>query len=284
METAEVTKPAMNGAPSIKGLLEKEGIKKRFEEILGAKAPGFISSILNVVNSNSNLAIADPNSVIMSAAVAATLDLPINSNLGFAHIVPYAQSYQNPNTGQWEKKQVAQFQMGWKGYIQLAMRTGQYKTINATPIHAGQLVSSNPLTGEYEFDFSKTGGEVVGYAAYFKLVNGFEKTIYWNVGKVNDHAKKYSKSYSSKTGQWQQNFEAMALKTVVKNLLSQYGILSIEMQKAVQVDMAVIKDDRAEHFEYVDGTDVTNQEKIEASQPENSEQTGSSNIPTSNEL
>lgn len=237
--------PAASRPAQVKDLLAQDSIKKRFEEILGAKAPGFISSILNIVNGNTLFASCNPNSIIMSAAVAATLDLPINPNLGFAYIIPYG--------GQ------AQFQIGYKGFIQLAMRTGQYKTINATEVRAGQLKKFNPLTEEIEIDFSVEGGEVIGFVGYFKMINGFEKTVYWNVGKMNAHAKKFSKSYGKSSSPWTTNYNEMCLKTLIKHILSKYGILSIEMQKAVTVDQGVVKDDKGETVEYVD---LSHQEQI----------------------
>lgn len=237
--------PATSKPEGVKDLLAQASIKKRFEEILGSKAPGFISSILNVVNGNTMFANCNPNSIIMSAAVAATLDLPINPNLGFAYIIPYG--------GQ------AQFQIGYKGFIQLAMRTGQYKTINATEVRVGQLKSFNQLTEEIELDFNVEGGEIIGYVGYFKMVNGFEKTVYWNVGKMNAHAKKFSKSYGKPSSPWTTNHLEMSLKTLIKHILSKYGILSIEMQKAVNVDQAVVKDDKGELVEYVD---LSNQNQI----------------------
>ena len=237
--------PATSKPVGVKDLLAQEGIKKRFEEILGKKAPGFISSVLNVVNGNTLFANCNPNSIIMSAAVAATLDLPINPNLGFAYIIPYG--------GQ------AQFQIGYKGFIQLAMRTGQYKTINATEVRAGQLKKFNQLTEEIELDFTVEGGEIIGYVGYFKMVNGFEKTVYWNVGKMNAHAKKFSKSYGKSSSPWTTNHLEMSLKTLIKHILSKYGILSIEMQKAVSVDQAVVKDEKGDVVDYVD---LSNQPQI----------------------
>jgi recombination protein RecT len=244
---------------SVAGMLSQESIKKRFEDILGDNAESFVSSIISATKSNPKLAQCDPNSVISSAVIAATLKLPINSNLGFAHIVPY--------------NGLAQFQMGWKGFVQLAQRTGQYKTINAIPVYANQLKSSNPLTGEYEFDFSKPStGEVIGYAGYFKLISGFEKTVYWNVGKMIEHAKEYSSAYKydlkagKKSSVWSTNFDSMALKTVVKNMLSQWGILSIEIQTAFEKDQQVV--DQSGNATYADNIveatheDVTDQAAI----------------------
>lgn len=244
-------------ATGLKAMLGNENIKKRFEEVLGSKAPAFISSIISATSTNKMLQECDPNSIIGAAAIAATLDLQINPSLGFAHIVPY-------NTQDGKK---AQFQMGWKGYVQLAIRTGQYKTMDVKEVYSSQIISTNKMTGIPDFDFSKEGGEIVGYMAYYELVTGFEKVVYWNVAKIQAHGKKYSKSYSNQYGQWQQNFDGMAKKTLVKHLLSTWGIMSVEMQKAVVMDQTVAKDTTGETYTYEDSTatDVTDQKEIEAS-------------------
>lgn len=222
---------------AIQGLLSQESIKARFETVLGKKAPGFISSIISAVNSNKKLKDANPLTVISAAAVAASLDLPINQSLGFAHIVPYG--------GQ------AQFQIGWRGLVQLAMRTGQYKTINVSPVHEGELISHNPFTGEIEFDVgSRTSDTIIGYVAYFRLINGFEKYHYMTVEECRAHGKRYSKFFEGKDAKWQTDFDAMSMKTALKMLLSKYGILSIEMQTAVMADQAVVKDNG--EYEYAD--------------------------------
>lgn len=241
----------MSNLIQIKESLKSESINNRFKEILGAKAPGFVSSIINVVNNNSYLQKADPQSVVMAAAVAATLDLPIDQNLGFSAIVPYGNK--------------AQFQIMYKGLIQLAMRSGQYKTIGANAIYSGQLISENPLTSEYVFDFNvKPEGQPIGYAAYFKLINGFEKTVYWSIDKIDKHGKRFSKSYSNNNGLWKQDFESMAIKTVLKNLLSKWGILSIEMQSAVKFDQAVVNDIDGDNFDYPDNNNIDDTQPVEA--------------------
>ena len=135
--------------PTIKAFLEQDMVKQKFAELIGKRATSFITSVLQIVASNELLKNADKNSIYHSAVVAATLDLPLNNNLGFAYIVPYKQKQKDGSY-----KNVAQFQMGYKGYIQLAQRTGLFKTISGTPIYEGQLVEENPLTG-FVFDFTK---------------------------------------------------------------------------------------------------------------------------------
>lgn len=216
-------------ANSVKGLMDSPAVKKRFEEVLCERAPQYMSSIVNLVNSDTNLKKCEPMSVIASCMVAATMDLPVDKNLGYAWVVPYGTK--------------AQFQMGYKGYIQLALRTGQYKAINVVEIREGELINWNPLSEEVDIDFTqRKSDKVIGYAGYFKLLNGFEKTVYWSKEEVEAHAKKFSKTYSFKNGVWQTDFDSMAKKTVLRNLLSKWGILSIEMQKAYSADNNSVKD------------------------------------------
>lgn len=213
---------------SIKGLMDSPAVKKRFEEVLNKRAPQYMSSIVNLVNSDTNLKKCEPMSVIASCMVAATMDLPVDKNLGYAWVVPYGNK--------------AQFQMGYKGYIQLALRTGQYKAINVTEIREGELISWNPLSEEVEIDFTqRKSDKVIGYAGYFKLLNGFEKTVYWSREDVEAHAKKFSKTYNFANSTWKTDFDAMAKKTVLRNLLSKWGILSIEMQNAYVADNNIVK-------------------------------------------
>lgn len=223
----------------IKQFFERDSVKSKFAEMLGKRAPQFITSVLQIATSSDKLQKADPLSIYNSAAVAATLDLPLNNNLGFAWIVAYGSA--------------AQFQMGWKGYVQLAQRSGQYLKLNVVEVYESQFKGWNSLTEELDADFkAEPSGKVVGYCAYFKLINGFEKVVYWSVDKVTKHGKKYSKSFSF--GPWKDEFDKMAKKTVLKNMLSTWGILSIEMQKAMVFDQAVINDAETEDVQYVDAT------------------------------
>ena len=205
---------------SVKALLSSDSVKKRFDEILGKRAPQYISSILNLVNSDVNLQKCEPMSVISSAMVAATLDLPIDKNLGYAWIIPYGNR--------------AQFQLGYKGYVQLALRTGKYRAINAIPIREGELIKWNPLTEELVIDFEQRKSDaIIGYAGYFELINGFKKTVYWSKEEIERHRQRFSKSDFG----WKNDYDAMALKTVIRNMLSKWGILSIEMQEAYVRDV-----------------------------------------------
>ncbi len=204
----------------VKSLLNSPTIKKRFEEVLGKRAPQFMTSIVNLVNSDTNLQKCDQMSVISSAMVAATLDLPVDKNLGYAWVVPYGNK--------------ASFQLGYKGYIQLALRTALYRTINAIPVHEGELQKWDPLTEELIIDFTKKKSDAVeGYAGHFELINGFRKTVYWTKEQIEAHRRKFSKSDFG----WKNDYDAMALKTVIRNMLSKWGILSIEMRQAFSEDL-----------------------------------------------
>lgn len=247
------TKPQLN----IKTLMGQDNVKQKFQELLGKKAQGFITSVLQIVASNDLLSKADPMSIYNAAAVAATLDLPINNSLGFAYIVPY-----NNRQKDGSYKTVAQFQIGYKAYIQLAQRTGLFKTISATPIYEGQIKENNPLTG-IEFDFTqKKSDTIIGYAAYFKLLNGFEKTLYMTVDELKKHGTKFSQTFKKGHGLWKDDFDSMAIKTVIKLLLSKYAPLSIEMQKAVITDQSLINNEDGTDVEYVDH-DLIEVDKVE---------------------
>lgn len=235
---------------SIKSLFEREDVKQKFKELLGKRSAAFVTSVLQISAQNSLLAKADPMSVYQAAAVAATLDLPLNNSLGFAYIVPY-----NNRQPDGSYKTVAQFQIGYKGFIQLAQRTGQFKSIYATPIFDTQIKEANPLEG-YVFDFEKKSDVVIGYAAKFKLLNGYEATWYMSIEQLKKHGLKYSKTYSNektkKNSLWETDFDSMAQKTVIKLLLSKFAPLSIEMQRAVISDQSFIKDSDTLDVTYVD--------------------------------
>ena len=214
MSQAVATRNGANVA-TIENWVENENIKKKFQEVLDKGAGAFVTSLLSLVKSSPQLTAADPKTVIGAAMTAATLKLPINPNLGFAYIIPYGKE--------------AQFQMGWKGYVQLAMRTGQYKTINAAVVYEGQIKDIDFITGEIVRG-KKISDKVVGYVAYFELINGFSKTVYMSSEDMLRHAQTFSKSFSRSSSVWKTNFDAMGLKTVIKQLISKYGIMSIDMQ------------------------------------------------------
>lgn len=222
--------------------IRNDTIQQRIEQLLDKRASQFTTSLITAVNSNEKLAKCKPETVLNAALTAASMDLPINQNLGFAYLIPYGND--------------CQFQMGWKGFVQLAQRSGQYKTISAAPVYEGQLAGNDPLKG-ITFDWSvEAKGDPIGYAAFFELLNGFEKTLYMDMQTITGHGKRYSKSYNS--GPWKDNFESMALKTVLKLLISKFGPMSTEMETAVSADQAVVKDEG--QYDYVDVTVVDDPE------------------------
>ncbi len=228
---------------ALKGYFDNDAVKKNLQAMLGQKAQGFATSVLSVVNNNKLLQNAEPKSIYSSAMVAASLDLPIQPNLGFAAIVPYGRQ--------------AQFQIMTKGILQLAIRSGQYAKINNAIVHEGELVKYDPFKDEYEFDASKRiSDKVVGYVAYFKTIGGYEKYFYMTKEEAIAHGKRYSKSFN--TGVWSTDPDSMGLKTVLKLLLSKFGILSIELQRAIKFDLAVTKSDftQMESVEDIDAAEV----------------------------
>lgn len=213
----------------VSSLLDREGYRRRFDELLGKRAPQFVSSIVSMVSADKNLQEAfrnAPLTVIQSALKAATYDLPIDTTLGYAYIVPFR------NKGTME----ATFILGYKGMLQLALRTGVYKTINVVDVREGELKRYDRLTEEVEIDFVEDEDErealpIVGWAGYFRLINGTEKTIYMTRKQIEAHEKKHRKGQYMGKG-WRDDFEAMARKTVLRRLLGTWGIMSIDYQRA----------------------------------------------------
>lgn len=223
----------------VNSILDSDGYRKRFDELLGARAPQFVSSIVSLVNGDSNLRTAfaqSPVTVIQSALKAATYDLPVDPALGYAYIVPFN------NTKDGEKRMEATFIMGYKGMIQLAQRTGAYKTINVIDVREGELKSYNRLTEEVEFEFiededERNAKEIIGWCGYFKLVNGAEKTIYMTKKQIIAHEEKNRKGKFMGKG-WREDFNAMAEKTVLRKLIGKWGLMSIQYQKADRATIA----------------------------------------------
>lgn len=240
-----------------KQFFDKPSVQQKLQELMGKNASAFATSVLQIVNSNDLLRNADPQTVFSAACMAATLNLPINNTLGFAYIVPF----KNKKAGKVE----AQFQLGYKGFIQLAQRSGQFERLVALPVYAEQLVSKDPING-FVFDWSKeptSNEKPAGYYAYFKLINGFTAELYMTKAEIDRHAGKYSQTYKMGFGVWKDNFEAMALKTVMKLLLSKQAPLSIDMQKAQLADQAVVRDVDGEVYEHIDNTPMIEQTTID---------------------
>lgn len=252
------------GVDLLKQMLNAPSVMEQFKNALQKNASTFVASVIDLYNSDSKLQLCEPKLVVMEALKAAVLHLPINKALGYAFIIPFNNNRKVKYTDEqgvererWEKVMEPTFQIGYKGLIQLAMRTGQYRTLNADAVYEGELRKVNKLTGEIAFDGERTSDKVVGYFCYFELLNGFAKTLYMTTEQMATHAKRYSKalkndekatvkhllslsnlpvSPDSTAVGWMGNFHGMAIKTVIRNLLSKYGYLSIEMQNAIEND------------------------------------------------
>lgn len=236
-----------------KSVINAPSVQTQFNNALGEHKDAFVASLIDLFTGDKSLQTCKPQMVIAEALRAATLRLPLNKALGFAYIVVYNNSVKSPD-GTWTKVPTPTFIPGYKGYIQLAMRTGQYRTINADYVYEGELRKVNKLSGEIAFDGEKKSDKIVGYFCYFELLNGFSKTLYVSVEDMAAYAKRYSPSIgknttieqliskandgivSKKVG-WEGNFNDMALKTTIRRLLSKYGYLSVEMQNALSKDV-----------------------------------------------
>lgn len=261
--------------------LSQDTIKRKINEMVGGKdGQRFITSILSVVSNNPTIAECEKSTILSSALLGEALKLSPSPQLGHYYIVPFSNSQKDCKE--------AQFQLGYKGYIQLAIRSGQYKNINVVALKKGELISYNPLTEELETKFIedddvRENTETIGYYAMFELINGFKKSIYWSKKKMLNHADKYSQTFhlhefTTKKGYkgvsyeeyiknkykyensalyssfWYKDFDGMAFKTLLRQLISKWGIMSIELQSAFEKDMGVIRDDGK--VDYVDNQDI----------------------------
>ncbi|WP_461820982.1 recombinase RecT [Blautia stercoris] len=236
--------------------LTNDAVRKRINDVVGGKdEQRFISSIVSAVNANESLKECTPQSIFSAALLGESLKLSPSPQLGQYYLVPFNGK---------EKGKNAQFQLGYKGYIQLAIRSGQYKKLNVLAIKDGELVRFDPLTEEIEVNLIedeevREEAKTTGYYAMFEYTNGFRKAIYWSKKKMEAHAKKYSKSYCKSSSVWQTNFDAMAYKTMLRQLISKWGIMSIDMVSALDADMAVINEDGTKN--YVDNASYTESNK-----------------------
>lgn len=238
---------------ALKKILNAASVQEQFQNTLKESKGIFVASLIDLYSNDSGLQQCEPKAVVMEALKAAALKLPINKQLGFAYVLAFNNSKKVGNN--WVKVYEPVFILGYKGYIQLAMRTGQYKTINADIVYEGEVQRTNKLTGELRFDGKQTSDKVVGYFAHFELLNGFTKTLYIEVPAMAKHAKRYapalknskevtvdtlielanSNKESGSVG-WLGNFTDMAMKTCVRELLSKWGYMSVEMQEAFVQD------------------------------------------------
>ena len=204
----------------IKNLMNSDDVKLRFTEVLKDKAPEYMNSIINLVNGDKELKECEPTSIVDACIIAASLDLSIDKNLDYVWIIPH--------------KRKACFGLGYKGYIQLLLRTLEYKAVNVIEVYEGQLKSWNPLTEEFNVDsLAKKSNAVIGYAGYFEMINGFNKSVFWSKENMDTYRNDFYKSDL----RWNSDYKAMAKKMVIRNILSKWGSLSLEMQKAYFEDL-----------------------------------------------
>lgn len=252
---AQATQVARQQKPidMLKAVIDAPTVQAQFKNALGDHKDAFVASLIDLFTGDKSLQSCKPQLVIAEALRAATLRLPLNKALGFSYIVVYNNSVKNED-GSWTKNPTPTFIPGYKGYIQLAMRTGQYRTINADYVYEGELEMVNKLSGEISFNGEKKSDKIIGYFCYIELLNGFSKTLYMTLQDMAAYAKRYSPSVgknttvedlikkandglASKKVGWEGNFNDMALKTVIRRLLSKYGFLSVEMQNAISKDV-----------------------------------------------
>ena len=234
------THPAIKTtAARMNDIVNAPATQKLLQNALKENAGAYAASIIDLYNTDKTLQACDPSKVMAEVLKAVSLKLPINKQLGFAYIIPYAGT--------------PTFILGYKGLLQLCMRTGAYRHINAGPVYEGELQSIDKLRGDVDLSGEATSDKVVGYFAYIETLNGFAKALYWPMDKLMAHAKKYSKNFNGQI--WQQNFDEMATKTVLRYLLSHWGVMSVDMVSAMSVDNT----EQADNAIVSDGT-VTDQE------------------------
>lgn len=259
-----LTQRKSNQRLGITAYLTADAVKNQINSVVGGKnGTRFISSVVSAVNNNPALQECTNQSILAGALLGESLNLSPSPQLGQYYLVPFNDK---------NKGKVAQFQLGYKGYIQLAIRSGQYKKLNVLAIKEGELIRFDPLNEEIEVrliedEEAREQAATIGYYAMFEYTNGFKKAIYWSKKKMEAHALQYSMGYRAKKGYtfWEKDFDAMAYKTMLRQLISKWGIMSIEMQSAIDADMAVINEDGTK--DYVDNEpDVIDAEIIE--QPE----------------
>ena len=232
--------------------------KNYLSEMLGKKSDQYVNNIAALVGNDKKLQECEPMSVIMAGIKATALDLPLDNNLGFAYVIPFKDRKNNTT--------LAQFQLSYKGFIQLAMRSGAFKTINTTDVKEGEIISTDFLSGENVYkrlpEEERLKAKTIGYVAYFKLLSGFEKSLYMSIEEIKAHAKQYSQTYKQGFGIWVDNFEQMALKTPLKRLLSKYAPMSVEMKNAIMADQTIRRDIDAED-EFADNEKEPTEKEIE---------------------
>lgn len=276
----------LQSKPKFSLAIQSEGYKKLINNTLGdpKRSAKFIAAISSAVATNPCLQECDAGSILSGALLGEALNLSPSPQLGQYYLVPFDQKKYNEKTKKYEViSKKAQFQLGYKGYIQLAIRSGQYKDIDVIEVREGEYLGRNKITGKHQFEFIEDEVErenkpIIGYMAYFEYLNGFYKNLYWSKEKMQKHALEYSQAYASdvKKGTnysfWSKDFDGMAFKTMLRQLISKWGIMSIDMQEALTKDMSIIKEDGT--CDYVDNqpiVSVPTEEKINTEVAETTE-------------
>lgn len=243
----EVVKKPQTGLQKFNAMLENTRTQEYLTNVLGEKKQTFVSNMVALVSSNKALSECDPSTIMFSCLKATALSLPLDPSLGLAWVLPYKDNKNNTT--------VATFQLGAKAYIQLALRTAQYRKINVRDVREGEIVGEDFVSGEMQFkklEKDREKAQVVGYVAMFELINGFSKQLYMSVDELDAHAKRFSQTYRKGYGLWsdKEMRPAMMEKTILKRLLSKYGVLSVEMEQAIKSDSAVLGENNS--VRYVD--------------------------------
>lgn len=250
--------------PKFTAVINSDGYKRMINNTLGdpKKSARFVTAITSAVTTNPALQDCEASTIVSAGLLGEGLNLSPSPQLGQYYLVPFKDRKNN--------RTVCQFQLGYKGYIQLAIRSGQYKKLNVLAIKQGELISFNPLEEEIEVQLiddetERENAQTIGYYAMFEYVNGFKKAMYWSRAKMESHAEKYSMGYKAKKGYtfWEKDFDAMACKTMLRQLISKWGIMSIEMEKAISSDMGIIGENGS--VEYVDTPTAEAEQPIEIS-------------------
>jgi recombination protein RecT len=241
----EVAKKPQTGLQKFNAMLENTRTQEYLTNVLGEKKQTFVSNMVALVSSNKALSECDPSTIMFSCLKATALSLPLDPSLGLAWVLPYKDNKNNTT--------VATFQLGAKAYIQLALRTAQYRKINVRDVREGEIVGEDFVSGEMQFkklEKDRSKAQVVGYVAMFELINGFSKQLYMSVDELDAHAKRFSQTYRKGYGLWsdKEMRPAMMEKTILKRLLSKYGVLSVEMEQAIKSDSAVLGENDAVRY------------------------------------
>ena len=241
----EVVKKPQTGLQKFNAMLENTRTQEYLSNVLGEKKQTFVSNMVALVSSNKALSECDPSTIMFSCLKATALSLPLDPSLGLAWVLPYKDNKNNTT--------VATFQLGAKAYIQLALRTAQYRKINVRDVREGEIVGEDFVSGEMQFkklEKDRSNAPIIGYVAMFELINGFSKQLYMSVEELDAHAKRFSQTYRKGYGLWsdKEMRPAMMEKTILKRLLSKYGVLSVEMEQAIKSDSAVLGENDAVRY------------------------------------